>query len=284
MKLGLKVILLIVSLVLFACGCVILAMGIWAVVDKIYIAVIIGVGLFRAGAYLMVIIGGLLMVISLLGALGTFREKRGLVIFFVIVLMILFLLLLSTAIIGRLFQDEIEANVEKRMEDSLINQYGFDEAYNWNNEAVTWAWDKAQRDLECCGVKDEGWFIYRRTKWFQKVNWKSNLVFGTLYNSANLGNQGDIKYVPISCCTWSDYTDTYINVENCQSYKFGPPHHMEQTAARNDALHYLGCYDAGRRFIVNQSTLMLALGICFCLVLIVGIVIGIMYIRHLGLK
>ena len=62
-------------------GCVILAMGIWAVVDKIYIAVIIGVGLFRAGAYLMVIIGGLLMVISLLGALGTFKEKRGLVTF-----------------------------------------------------------------------------------------------------------------------------------------------------------------------------------------------------------
>ena len=37
--------------------------------------------------------------------------------------------------------------MEKRMEDSLINQYGFDEAYNWKNEAVTWAWDKAQRDV-----------------------------------------------------------------------------------------------------------------------------------------
>ena len=56
-------------------------MGIWAVVDKIYIANIIGVGLFRAAAYLMVIIGGILMVVSLLGALGTFREKRGLVVF-----------------------------------------------------------------------------------------------------------------------------------------------------------------------------------------------------------
>ena len=37
--------------------------------------------------------------------------------------------------------------MEKRMEDGLINQYGFDEAYNWHNEAMTWAWDKAQRDV-----------------------------------------------------------------------------------------------------------------------------------------
>ena len=62
------------------CGCVILAMGIWAVVDKIYIADIIGVGLFRAAAYLMVIAGGILMVIACLGGVGTFRERRGLVI------------------------------------------------------------------------------------------------------------------------------------------------------------------------------------------------------------
>ena len=33
------------------------------------------------------------------------------------------------------------------MENTLINQYGFDTKYNEDNEDATYAWDKAQRDV-----------------------------------------------------------------------------------------------------------------------------------------
>ena len=46
------------------------------------------------------------------------------------------------------------------------------------------------------------------------------------------------KFVPESCCIFSENMNQYLNVFNCQSPQFGPPRTSDMTSARNDALHY----------------------------------------------
>ena len=62
------------------CGGVVLALGIWAVADKIYITDLIGGYQFANAAYLMVIAGTILFLISFLGCLGAISGKKVLVI------------------------------------------------------------------------------------------------------------------------------------------------------------------------------------------------------------
>ena len=65
-----------------------MGIGVWAVADKLYIADIIGANLFRSAAYLTVVAGIFLILISFLGCVGAISGKRILVL---IVSKILFL-------------------------------------------------------------------------------------------------------------------------------------------------------------------------------------------------
>ena len=57
-----------------------MGIGVWAVADKIYVADIIGSSLFASAAYLMVVTGIILVLISFLGCLGAISGKKILVI------------------------------------------------------------------------------------------------------------------------------------------------------------------------------------------------------------
>lgn len=253
-----------------------MGIGVWAVADKIYIADIIGAGLFRSAAYLMVASGIILILISFLGCIGAISGKRLLVFIFLCLLILVFILLMTTAILAAVFQDDIESNMEARMEMSIREQYGYDLLSNAENAKVTLAWDKAQTSLMCCGVKDEGWGVYRSSRWFQKMNAGTN--GGFIYNPNSY--QGITKYVPESCCVFSPNLGTYLNTARCQSNTLGPP--GDPSGSRNDALQYGGCYDAARRFIVDQSTMMLGLGFSFSVFLLSGVIISILFLRKLG--
>lgn len=276
-KTYLKVFLLVINVVFFLCGAIVMGIGVWAVADKIYIADIIGNSLFASAAYLMVVTGVILILISFLGCLGAISGKRILVIIYLILLIIVFVLLMATAITAAVFQDDIEANMQQRMEETITKQYGFDSTYQEDNERITKSWDKAQSSLECCAVTDEGWFVYQRSNWFyQQTNQNQGYYFNP---NPSMQTQ---KFVPESCCVYSTNIGSYLNLINCQSFNFGPPRYQDPTAARNDALHYKGCYNAAREFIQDQSTMMLGIGFSFCVFLISGIVISIMFIRKLS--
>lgn len=65
--------------ILFAlqiCGGIVMGIGIWAVVDKIYISDVIGNTLFASAAILMVICGSFLLLVSFLGCIGTIANSR----------------------------------------------------------------------------------------------------------------------------------------------------------------------------------------------------------------
>lgn len=275
-KTFLKIFLLVINVVFFLCGGIVMGLGVWAVADKIYIADIIGSSLFASAAYLMMVTGIILILISFLGCLGAISGKRILVIIYTILLVIVFILLMATGITAAVFQDDIEENVQQRMTRTIIEQYGFDYQYQEENARITESWDKAQSSLECCGVRDQGWFVYQNSRWFSQ---QTNQNQGYYYNpNINLDNQ---KFVPESCCVYDRNLGSYMNLFNCQSFKFGPPRYMDPSAARNDALHYTGCYDKAKEFIEDQSAMMLGVGFSFCVFLIAGIIISAMFIYKL---
>ena len=63
------------------CGGVVLGLGVWAVADKIYIVDIVGAYGFSSSAYIMVIAGAILFLISFLGCLGAISGKKAVMIF-----------------------------------------------------------------------------------------------------------------------------------------------------------------------------------------------------------
>jgi hypothetical protein len=57
-----------------------MGIGIWAVVDKIYISEVIGNSLYKSAAILMVINGVFLILLSFLGCIGAISQNKIIVI------------------------------------------------------------------------------------------------------------------------------------------------------------------------------------------------------------
>ena len=52
------------------------AVGVWSVVDKVYVADVIGDDLFSAASYMIIISGVILLAISIFGLCAVRKEKR----------------------------------------------------------------------------------------------------------------------------------------------------------------------------------------------------------------
>lgn len=261
-KTALKAFLLVINVLLFLCGAAVMGVGIWAVADKMYISHVVGNSLFSSAAILMVICGAFLILVSFLGCLGAIAAKRVIVVLFIIALVIIFVLLLTAGIVAAVFQDEIDDKMRERMRTGLRERYGFNTAYVEENRDLTDAWDLMQTRLSCCAVDDQGWGLYQQSRWF-----------GQQFSEYNK------KFVPPSCCMYEGRANAYVNLENCQSFPYGPPRFSG--GSFNPSLHYTGCYTAAKDFIGKQAEIILGIGFSFLVFLIAGIVIGVTYVAKL---
>ncbi|XP_052801840.1 tetraspanin-4-like [Mya arenaria] len=262
-KTALKAFMLIISTVLFLCGAIIMGIGIWAVADKIFISDIVGNSLYRSASYIMVVVGACIIMTSFIGCTGAVLNNKGLVFFFVLVNGQMFVLLMTAAILGAVFRDNIEGDLQEDMKRGIRSQYGTSVEYSEENRDITQAWDMLQQRLRCCGVDNEGWGIYQESNWFYRQF-----------------NEFEKKFVPPSCCVYQERLGQYLNLFNCQSFAYGPPRF--RTGAQNDALFYQGCFFAAREFVVEQANILLGIGFSFCVFLLTAIVVGVMFILKLG--
>lgn len=260
---GLKIFQLVLSVILFLCGGIVLGIGIWAVADKIYISDVIGNSLFKSASILMVICGVFLILLSFLGCLGAISQKKIVIIVYVISLVVVFIVLMSAAIVAAVFQDDIESGMKETMRAGIREKYGYNVAYVDKNADLTESWDLVQTRLTCCAVDDQGWGLYQQSRWFSQQY-----------------NEFDKKFVPTSCCIYEGRLDQYVNLFACQSFAYGPPRFGG--GAFNNALQYQGCYYAIKDTISKQADILLGIGFSFCVFLITGVVIGVMFIRKLS--
>ncbi|CAH1100962.1 unnamed protein product [Psylliodes chrysocephalus] len=136
--------LFIVNLVIFVGGLIVVALGIWTIVDKSFANHLLGTNLYAGAAYILLATGILVTFISCLGCMGSVKEVRCMLVIYFIILFLIFLTMLIGGILAYVFREKIDNTIRIGMESSL-RDYG-------NYQPVTNAWDETQTRLRCCGI------------------------------------------------------------------------------------------------------------------------------------
>ncbi|XP_025087668.1 CD151 antigen-like [Pomacea canaliculata] len=274
--------LIIFNVLLMLAGLALLGIGIWSVVDKVYISDVIGNNKFSAASYMIIVGGAILLGIGIFGIFVVRSESRALVIVYFILLIVLFVGILLAAILAIIFKQELEEAMIDAMRQSLVGQYGAD-------STITQSWDRLQRDLRCCAVRAErgseggttqdmetirqdSWPLYKKTRWYQNARGQ-DFTAGI--------KDTEVLYVPITCCVFDEVLQGYINQRQCQSWKLGPPGNYK-ASLKNNALYYDGCYEKAKAFIEAQSDIIVGCAFAFAFSMIGGLVLTVLLFRTLA--
>ncbi|XP_076304160.1 CD151 antigen-like [Tachypleus tridentatus] len=161
------------NLIILICGIVVFSVGVWILADKSYMERLMGSNMYVSSAAILIATGVIVVIISFLGCMGSYKEVKCMLLTFFILMFIIFIIMLVGGILGYVFRDEVDEKMKKEMLNS-IPLYG-------NDTAVTEAWDQVQKNLKCCGMKTED-------STMPYAIWSKNRAF-----------QAD-KKVPMYCC------------------------------------------------------------------------------------
>lgn len=144
-------------------GALLVGVGIYAVLDKWHS----GEGfklenvfdvLFNL-AFLIIILGGIVFIVSFAGCIGALRENMCLLRFYSFFLLLFFLLEMGVAALGFIFPHKVLYFMEVSMSDELIKNYRDD--LDFQNLI-----DLIQSEFECCGISSEGFRDWSKNEYF----------------------------------------------------------------------------------------------------------------------
>ncbi|KAL4657983.1 tetraspanin-1-like [Arapaima gigas] len=154
----LKVMMFIFNSIIFLAGAGILAVGVWVKVDSGSLLGLLG-NLNNSSAglsqivnvgYLLIAIGGVLLIMGFLGCCGAIRENKCLLLTFFIILLIIFIAEVAAAVVILAFKPLV-ANVINVLGSAVVtsikNEYG-------KNVDVTGPWNLTMISLKCCGFNN----------------------------------------------------------------------------------------------------------------------------------
>ena len=139
------------------------------------------------------VIAGLLCIAnSIFGVFSSYKEVKSLVVVHTAVSVLLLSVLVMGGVIAYVFRQEIETNMKAGLMSDL-------RGYRPGAESpVTWAWDRTQARLQCCGIKtvqvEEPWQVWQ-------------------YNTNLNPGQGEVR-LPASCCRPDKVCEQDINRHN----------------------------------------------------------------------
>ncbi|CAG9831190.1 unnamed protein product [Diabrotica balteata] len=136
--------LFIVNFIIFLGGVIVVAIGIWTIVDKSFANDLLGTNLYAGAAYILLATGILVTFISCLGCWGSVKEVRCMLVIYFIIIFLIFVTMLVGGILGYVFRGKIDQTIRLGMESSL-RDYG-------QMKEITNAWDETQTRLKCCGI------------------------------------------------------------------------------------------------------------------------------------
>ncbi|RZC33326.1 CD151 antigen, partial [Asbolus verrucosus] len=138
--------LFIINIIILLGGLIVAGLGLWTVIDKSFANELLGTNLYSGAAYVLVITGLAVSIISCFGCFGAIKEVRCMLVTYFIALFLIFVTMLIGGILGYVFREKAETTLQNAMFGS-IKSYG-------NYRPVTEAWDETQTRLMCCGVND----------------------------------------------------------------------------------------------------------------------------------
>ncbi|XP_036004491.1 tetraspanin 35 [Fundulus heteroclitus] len=151
----LKVMMFAFNGLIFLAGIAILGVGIWVKVDSGSIFNFLGkmenvppeLNQVLNVGYLLIAIGGLLVIIGFLGCCGAIRESRCMLLMFFMIVLLVFIAEVAGAVVILVFRplaDDLLEKVGTAAVKNIKKDYG-------NNDDITGLWNTTMETLKCCG-------------------------------------------------------------------------------------------------------------------------------------
>ncbi|KAM6274193.1 CD82 antigen isoform 1-T5 [Porphyrio hochstetteri] len=222
-----KYFLFLFNLLFFILGAVILGFGIWILADKTsFIAVLqMSSPSLKTGAYILIGVGALTMLMGFLGCLGAVNEIRCLLGLYFTCLMIILITQVAAGLVIY-FQKETLKEELSHIVVSLIQNY---DPSNDDERSLQDTWDYVQTQIACCG-------------WTGAQDWENNEII----------NKNTTLY-PCSCSNISK--DTEINSGFCYLNASLPVN-----GSADWPVHEQGCMDGVEKWL--KDNLGVILGVC----------------------
>uniref|UniRef100_A0AAV2L7Q4 Tetraspanin n=1 Tax=Knipowitschia caucasica TaxID=637954 RepID=A0AAV2L7Q4_KNICA len=196
----LKYILVLFNVVFLVSGGVLLAVGVWALVEKSDLISLLDSSFFFTLAFAFIAAGAIVIVTGTIGCCASLKEIKSLLVVFVVLLLCIFLLEIIAGTLAFINYKESNEELQQNLKQNMQQKYQ-------QEETVTRAVDRLQQEFRCCGSNSsEDW---ADSLWIQDQNNK--------------------RLVPDSCCkTPADLCGLRDHPSNIYRLEGGCVHRLEQ--------------------------------------------------------
>jgi len=229
------------NFVIFVIGCVVLGLGIYALVDGASLVSLvdqsgvsddINITAFTSAAYIFIVVAVFVVILTFFGCCGAIKESKCMLGTYFTLILVMFIVMIVGAVLGystsmNKLQDAL-FKTQPRYKDNVDSCTECDDSV----KAITKAWDEVQESLKCCGTfLDSGnnsWTIEQEGKAAYPVT-----------------VEGKTFVVPKSCCSHFDSSSTPTE-EACRIDPFA------------SKANITGCFDKlDKTFQDNKSTFLI---------------------------
>uniref|UniRef100_A0AAV2MIX6 Tetraspanin n=1 Tax=Knipowitschia caucasica TaxID=637954 RepID=A0AAV2MIX6_KNICA len=137
----LKYLLITFNFLFWLAGGVVMAVGIWTLLEKSDYISLLPSKTYAASAYILVLAGAIVMVTGVLGCCATFKEQRRLLRVYFVLLLCIFLLEVLAGVLAYIYYQQLNEELKLSLRDTMIQKY-----QKSNQEHVTRAVDKLQQE------------------------------------------------------------------------------------------------------------------------------------------
>ncbi|XP_073321262.1 CD151 antigen-like [Pagrus major] len=142
----LKYLLFAFNFLFWLAGGVVMAVGVWTLVEKSDYISLLSSKTYAASAYILVLAGAIVMVTGVLGCCATFKEQRRLLRVYFVLLLCIFLLEILAGVLAYIYYQQLNEELKQNLRETMTQKYQQN-----THEQITRAVDKLQQEFKCCG-------------------------------------------------------------------------------------------------------------------------------------
>lgn len=157
-KFFLRSVLYVFNFVFWCSGAVFLGVGLYILLNNHNFISLLGSTMFPLTTYLLIAIGGLVILIGCLGCFGACAENKCCLFTFALFLLLIFLLEAITGVLAYMYNGAIREELTRNLNQTMMDNYKFD-------STISSAIDDMQIEFKCCGAESfEDW---KYCRWFK---------------------------------------------------------------------------------------------------------------------
>ncbi|XP_040568255.1 tetraspanin-1 [Lepeophtheirus salmonis] len=242
-----KLSLIVVNFLTLFGGLSVLGIGLWTLIDKFYIEILLRNHLYMFSTYITMIVGVVIIFVSILGCYGAQKDTKYILLTYFITIFFLSVVLIIGGVLSYVFRDQVKHNLKPEMLHT-INIYRPKDT----RSDITEAWDATQRNLKCCGLAKDG---MENTPW---LAWKMNKLLNPI-------DAPDNFQVPLSCCI--------------SGYDGGNSTCNDNFQVNLDLIHKNDCFQAALIFVQSHALVIGGAAIGVSSLMLLGMVLSVILFK-----